>query len=63
LNLVIWQLNKKDTKFQNQTQIYFPRLLSKEKKKINFCPTIGCACSSLLNNYLQSWHHPYVIQP
>jgi hypothetical protein len=61
MNLVIWQLNLKYTKFQHQTQIYFHEL--SKKKKINFCPTTKCLCSSLLNNYLQSWHHPYVIQP
>jgi hypothetical protein len=62
LNIVIRQLNKKDTKFQHQTQIYFLGL-SKKKRTINFCPTAKCACSSLLNNYLLSWHHPYIIQP
>jgi hypothetical protein len=62
LNLVIQQLNKKDIKFQHQTQIYFPEL-SKKKRIIHFCATTECACSSLLNNYLQSWHHPHVIQP
>jgi hypothetical protein len=35
LNLVIRQLNKKDTKFQHQTQIYFPGL-SKKKKNNKF---------------------------
>ncbi len=41
MNLVIGQLDKKYTKFQHQTQIYFHEL-SKKRKTIIFCPTIEC---------------------